>query len=159
MKKILCMLALFLCFLIGCAKTSENTMEYIIFTDGEAKTKEVAREIQRKVQAVVVDFEKLEESDVEKLLAGAKMIFIGMEGGKTASRLQMDRLFALEGMKEKRASLFYVGNEEELILWEGKDAKKTSIRFTPGFSLSWKEEMREDELSRMDGWLTTAFTY
>lgn len=136
-----------------------ETNKRIVFTDGEEKTKEVAKEIEQKIQAVVVDFEKLEEDELEQLIRGAELILIGMQGTENVSFHQMDRLFSLQALEAKRVSLFYIGEENSLASWEEAVSQYTEICFTPGFYLSWEENMREEELNQMNGWLTTAFTY
>lgn len=144
---------------IDTTETTAEANKRIVFTDGEEKTKEVAKEIEQKIQAVVVDFEKLEEDELEQLIRGAELILIGMQGTENVSFHQMDRLFSLQALEAKRVSLFYIGEENSLASWEETVSQYTEICFTPGFYLSWEENMREEELNRMNGWLTTAFTY
>lgn len=140
-------------------ETMAEINKKIIFTDGEEKTKEVAKEIEQRIQAVAVDFEKLEEDELEQLIRGAELILIGMQGAENVSFHQMDRLFSLKGLEAKRVSLFYIGEENDLVSWEEAVSQYAEICFTPGFYLSWEEEVREEELNQMNGWLTTAFTY
>ena len=103
---------------IDTTETITETNKRIIFTDGEEKTKEVAKEIGQKIQAVVVDFEKLEEDELEQLIRGAELILIGMQGSENVSFHQMDRLFSLQALEAKRVSLFYIGEENGLASWE-----------------------------------------
>lgn len=150
---------------------AETTNKVVMLIDDGEKTKEIAQTIADKINLVMIEAEKWNENEnettkeiqnkkeLEKVLGQAELILIGAEEENTDFLMQIDKLFEETWMNQKRVSLFLVGQKEEtLAQWED-DASETRVKLLPGLWITWEKESREEELSYINGWLTTAFTY
>lgn len=168
MRKMICLLALFLFAFSGCSEeeSAEKMVEaeseikdVVIFTDNGEKTKEAAEEICGMIDAQVVDYKKLEEKDLNQLVETKELVLLGAQEENQEFFDDMDSILKLEHMKEKRVSLFFVGEEKGLLSWEKRVKKQEQIRLTPTFCMTGEKDQKTEEKNRMMGWLTTAFTY
>ena len=168
MRKMICLLALFLFAFSGCSEeeSTEKMVEakseikdVVIFTDDGEKTKEAAKEICQMIDAQIVDYKKLEEKDLNQLLETTELVLLGAQEENQKFFDDMDMLLHLENMENKRVSLFFVGEEKDLLSWEGRVKKQDKIQLTPTFCMTGEKDRKTDEKNRMRGWLTTAFTY
>lgn len=173
MKKLVLCLSAFFCVVFGTAavltlkadgivKRYEKNVEpkiVIVVDEGEEK-EEAAKAIQEKVGGEILKTLNMTSEEMEERIKGASLVLFGTE--------KWDKI--IEKMQgEVKVSFFYLGGREEDLLWlenqleqkieTGEMEKQGNLKLVPGLWLTWEEEVREKELSYMDGWLTTAFTY
>lgn len=144
-------------------KYEENDEKIVIFIKGEGKTEEAAEAIQKKVEARIIRLEKASTMELERVWKEATLLLVGISEEETDwMRDTIEKWTGREGEK-KKCSFFFLSSEEEgeksLALWEERAEKEFHGMVVPGLFLTWDEKEREEELSYMDGWLTTAFTY
>lgn len=150
---------------------AETTNKVVMLIDDGEKTKEIAQTIADKINLVMIEAEKWNENEnettkeiqnkkeLEKVLGQAELILIGAEEENTDFPTQIDKLLEKTWMNQKRVSLFFVGQKEEILTQWEEDASQTGVNLLPGLWITWEKESREEELSYINGWLTTAFTY
>ncbi len=175
MKKLMiCLMALF--FVVFCTVTvlaaqrgtpekryDTNDEDVVILIKGQGKIEEAAKEIQNKVRAKICYLDRMAKKEIEKSIGGASLIFVGWEEGEEDVLSEIIPYFNGELNKQQKVSLFYLSEteqgEETLVYMEEKIKSQFNKKAVPGLFLTWDEQKRETELSYMDGWLTTAFTY
>lgn len=168
MKKMVCLLVLFLFAFSGCSRkesadgmiiTDNETEDVVILIDDGKQTQKAAQEICKMIEAQIVDYKKLEEKDLNLFLEQKELILIGAQEINEQYFEDIDCILELDNMKDKRVSLFFVGEENSFSVWEKRMKKHKNIKTIPSFYMTGEKEKREEEKNRMMGWLTTAFTY
>lgn len=147
----------------GTVKRYEENVEEkiaIVFHEG-SEEEEIAKAVQEKVGGELLEIQK---SATKEQLKSASLVLLGTREWKETEEI-LDRL-----PETAKISLFFVGEEEKELLrmeerlrqelqTEENKTGKESLKQVPGLWLTWEEGEREEELSYIDGWLTTAFTY
>lgn len=173
-KLMICLMALF--FVVFCTVTvlaaqggtpekryDTNDEDVVILIKGLGKTEEAAKEIQNKVRAKICYLDRMAKEEIEKSIGGASLILVGWETGEEDFLSEITPYFNGGLNQQQKVSLFYLSEaeqgEETLLYMEEKMKKQFNEKAVPGLFLTWSEKDRKAELSYMDGWLTTAFTY
>lgn len=173
-KLMICLMALF--FVVFCTVTvlaaqggipekryDTNDEDVVILIKSQEKTEEAAKEIQKKVRAKICYLDRMTKEEVEKSIGGASLILTGWEEGEEHFLSGINSYFDNGLNQQQKVSLFYLSEteqgEETLLYMEEKIESQFDKKTVPGLFLTWDEKNRETELSCMDGWLTTAFTY
>lgn len=161
-------LAFFLCLFAGCQANSgieHSSKEVLILCENVPEIEEIGHEIQKKIDAdyLVFDYDWNEDKEeVKKNLFSYQLILIG--GTQKEKKISETMKSVLEeiDLKEKRVAPFWLLDEEGedtlKLEKELKNLEKEAV-LLPGIGLTWEKEERKEELTRIDGWLTTAFTY
>lgn len=173
-KLMICLMALF--FVAFCTGTvlaaqggipekryDTNDEDVVILIKSQGTAEEAAKEIQKKVRAKICCLDRTTKEEMEKSIGGASLILVGWEEGEEDVLSEITPYFNGGLNQQQKVSLFYLSEaeqgEETLLYMEEKIESQFDKKTVPGLFLTWDEKKRETELSCMDGWLTTAFTY
>lgn len=138
----------------------EHEMEIVIIYDKkDQRLDELARHIQKKMNGRIYGISEEEKESWN--LEQADLILIGGVEENQGLSLDLQEFLAKTDFQGKKLSPFWLTeNWQEEPIYEEKfrNLVRNGV-ITPGIGVTWKEEYRQDELGRIDGWLTTACTF
>lgn len=172
-KLMICLSALFLTIFCVVTVTADpgskvarhydgNDEKVVIFIKGEGKTEEIAKAIQEKVKAKIINLDKVSEDEIKKSFEEGTLLLVGISENGTDMIKNMKAKWTGTEIEDKKCSFFCLSSEESennLDLWEENAENEFHVKVVPGLFLTWDEGVRDEELFYIDGWLTTAFTY
>ncbi len=185
-KTVLCLFFLCLCLISGCdnaekrtteykeavskhvANTEENQMteteetiaEMIVLTDGGKNAEEIGLIICDRMGAVFYDMKMSQKEEMEYMIQNAEYVLIGTENKVEEFEFNIRSMIDEETLADKKTALFLVDREDE----EEKFEERVKVWYPdvvllPLFTINMEEGVRENEMGRMNGWLTSVYTY
>ena len=185
MKKKMVLCLFFFCLLVwtGCGRTEGDTkvekvdgevlaedatdgenqddpIQILVLIDGGEKAEAAAEIICSKMGADYYDITISEKEEVKAAVSKADYILIGTEQGQEKFETNLKRCFEKEALDSKKISLFLIDLEDECEEIAGAFLEwYPGAENLPAFSMSSDEKVLQEEMGRMDGWLTTVLTY
>ena len=140
----------------------DEEKEILVLTYGKNVMTGMAATICDKIGAVHLDLTKRNEEGKEELreaIEEAEYILIGTDKQISEFEFMVRNLLAEEMLEDKKIALFLVDQEKDAELFEQNFTEwYPRAELLPTFTMQLGTNI-QDELGRMNGWLTTILTY
>lgn len=144
---------------IGKVSDEEEKEKILVLVCGDKMMTGLASTVCDAIGAVSFPLSSAMDEEIKNAIKEAEYLLIGTDKEVLEWEFSLKKCLDEADIKEKRIALFLVGQTEKAKQYEDKLKKwYPEAVLLPTFTME-KEENLQEELGRMNGWLTTIMTY